>query len=249
MTTATDLLSDAYREGNITPIGTAPTTAQLTEGLKMFNRYLNSAFGFMTGEALTDWQLPKVQRTGSVAANYPLLPGSQGQDSDPTFDPSYPPANARIVWDGTTQAAYFPETPNDGARMSFVMAKAATGTLTLYGNGRTIEGATTYASDGTVTSRTWMYRADTANWVALADLALTDDCPFPVEFDDLWICGVAIRMAPRYNKTVQEGTVTTYRRLLATLKARYRQPPPEPTGGSQLVMTDQTFGTGSEWMQ
>lgn len=252
MTTATENVQESYREGNLIAVGQAVSTAQITEGLAKLNNLLKSAFGFLLGESLTDWQVPAVQRSGSVAANPPMYPGSQG--GLVTFNNAYPAPNSRLVWDGSAQTIYFPETPHDGARMAFVKSSGAaasgSGTLTLNGNGRTIEGANTYTSDGTtVTSRAWMYRADTANWVALVTLTADDDLPFPEEFDDLWSCGVAIRLSPRYGKQVGEGTVATYRRLLTTLKARYRQPTPQPSGGSVLVPADQTYPQGKEWME
>lgn len=244
MTTATDLITAGFRENNLVPVGKTPTAAEQVEGLQALNRYLNSAYGFVVGEGLVDWPVPAIQRTGNVAANPPLLPGSKSGLR--AHDRAYPPQNARVVWDGSTQTVYFPETPDDGARMALVQASGASagnsGTLTLDGNGRTIEGADTYT--GGVSGRKWFYRSDLADWRALVDLELTDDCPFPPEFDDFWICCIAIRLSPRYGKKVQEGTAVTFKRMKAMIQARYAQDAPGTSGGVRLQMGYQSFDNG-----
>ncbi len=165
MTTATDLITYGFREGNLIAVGTTPTANQQTEALAVLNRYIKGLFGQVLGENLFDWPVPTVQRTGNVAANAPLHPGSRGERYTP--NPNYPPKNARIVWNGSSQTVYFPEAPDDGSRMMMVKASGAaasgSGSLVLNGNGRTIEGANTYTTDGTVTQRRWLYRADLAD--------------------------------------------------------------------------------------
>jgi len=244
MTAASELVKAGFRENNIIPVGKDPTTAEQTEGLGLLNRDLNSVYGFVVGENLTDWPIPAVQRTGSVAANPPLLPGSK--QPLVSLNNSYPAANVRLVWDGSTRTVYFPESPEDGARMALVKASGAaasgTGTLTLDGNGRTIEGSNTYTAG--VSGSKWMYRADLADWKALADLALADDCPFPPELDDFWICGLAIRLAPRYGKEVASATVARFRHMKSEIQARYWQNAPATSGGELLQPGYQSYAQG-----
>lgn len=244
MTTATELITAGFRESNLIPVGKTPTVAEQAEGLQVLNRYLDSAYGFVVGENLADWSVPAIQRTGSVAANAPLLPGSNPSSS--RCQPAYPPANTRIVWDGSEQTVYFPERPHDGARMALVQSSGASasgsGTLTLDGNGRTIEGAATYT--GGVSGRRWLYRGDLADWKALPVLALTDECPFPADLDDYWICCIAIRLAPRFGKTIQPATTATFSRMEQTLRARYAQESPGTSGGARLQTGHQSFDNG-----
>lgn len=246
MTTASELVKESYRESNIIAIEQDPTTSQYTEGLARLNNVLKSAYGFLMGEFLSDWPVPSDQSTGTVDANSPLLPGSKSKPDK--LNNAYPPCNTRIVWDGSTQTVYFPARPNDGARMSVVKASGAaassTGYITIDGNGRYIEGSSTYTSDDEFTERSWLYRADLASWVALTTLELTDDCPFPAEFDDLWSCATSIRLAPRYGKQIQEGTIAAVRQLQTTLKTKYRQETPSPSGGSLLQTSDQAYSNG-----
>ena len=246
---ASDAITAAFREGNIIPVGATPNALEQAEGLSILNRFINSVYGLVLGEYLSDWQVPDIQRTGSIAAYPPYLPGALR----PLIVPNnqFPAKNCRIVWDGSPQTVYFPETPIDGARMAFVQASGAgrtgaAGNLTLDGNGRTIEGANTYVSAG-VTSRAWIYRSDLADWRALTTMLLTDTIPFPMELDDLWIVATAIRLAPRYGKQTMPETALTQKRMMATLKTRYTQDAPIDGGGTELTGGDQSFGP-SWWM-
>lgn len=244
MTTAADIITAGFRENNLIPVGKQPTEAERIEGLQVLNRHLDAMFGYVVGESLADWPVPPVQRTGTVAANPPLFPGSNAPIVQ--LNPSYPPQNVRIVWDGSERTVYFPEKPNDGARMALVRASGATaansGTLTLDGNGRTIEGANTYT--GGESGRRWFYRADLADWVALVPLGLNDQIPFPPEYDDYWICCLAVRLSPRYGKTIQTGTIDTLKRMKAQIQARYAQEAPGTAGGLTLYPSHQSYDQG-----
>jgi hypothetical protein len=243
MTLASDIVTAAFREGNIIPVGRAPSGGEQVEGLQLLNRFMLSVYGLVLGEYLSDWQVPYVQRVGDVAAYPPYLPGGQR----PLIVPNnqYPGQNSRIVWDGTEQTVYFPETPGDGARMAFVKASGAgasgpPGVLTLNGNGRTIEGSNIYVASSA--ARAWIYRADLAGWLAMVPLLLTDTVPFPEELDDVWIVSTFIRLAPRYGKAVSAETAMTQKRLMATLKTRYTQTEVIDGGGTELTGGTQSYG-------
>jgi len=231
---------------NVIPVGMTPSVAQAAEGLKVLNRFLQSVFGFLMGEPLSDWHVPFDQRSGTVAADYPFLPGAQKPLT--VANNAYPPPNRRIVWDGSTRTVYFPDKPSDGARMQLVKASGANataGTLTLDGNGNFIEDAATTSPTGDDTL-SWLYRADLANWMALATLSGTDEMIFPEELDDLWPCAVAIRLSPRYGKALLAGTTETYKRMLDTLRTRYQQAGQEGSRGDELVPAAESY-YGSGW--
>ena len=160
------------------------------------------------------------------------------------------PANTRIVWGGTADTTiYLPEYPGDGARLALASV-GATATLTLNANGRLIEGATTKTIPTTTTGGEWFYRADTANWVALAPLALDSDSPLPATFDRLLVTGTAIALTALDEIKVSSGTMFTYERLLKLCKHRYAQRANTTYGGQNLPQTDQaydTFGGLSPW--
>lgn len=243
MTTALSIILDGFREGNLIPVGQSPTAAEQTEALRRLNRFIAGVFGEEMGENLADWPVPLPQRTAPVAANFPQLPYPLGLDGNllggPTYSTVasafafYPPKNSRLVFGGVTNTVYFPEQPDDGSRMAIVQGSGAGDggavgqVLTLNGNGRTIETANTktftFASPAAAPVQ-WLYRADLGDWVKISfALALTDDIGFPFDLDDLWVCMLAIRLAPAYTKTTAPETSATAMKMLKKLKARYRQ--------------------------
>lgn len=252
MTTVSTLISAAFREGNIIPVGKSPTTAEAAEGLTLYNALLLSTIGFMAGNVLKDWQTPSSQRTGAITRDFPLAPGAVAQ---PAQDyEAYLPPNRRLVWDGSEQTVYLPEAPGDGALFGLARGSGAsvgtTGTLTIDGNGRRIDGSdtATYATVGDITtSLLWLYRADLGNWLPVEAQASDDDCLFPQEFDDLWVCGVSSRLSPRYGKDVNAATLGRMMQIESRFKARYAQTAPAPAGGSELVPGLQSYGSG--WMR
>lgn len=226
-----------FREGNIIPAGVDPTTVEQSEGLDVLNGLLLSKFSITVGNKLMEWQIPVQQRTGAVSREYPLLPGAE-QSIVCTF-PLYPPMNSRVVWDGSAQYAYLDETPNDGALLGVVMSSGAAstdpGTLTLDGNGRTIMGINTLVLASPLAPILLFYRADVADWRKVAALALTDDCLFPPDVDDLWITAGSVRLAPRYGKTIAPGTVERKAEMDSIFAALYQQTAPTSSGGEEIM--------------
>lgn len=239
MSVAGDIIQAALRETNIIPIGTTPSGAEQTEALDTLNRLISSIMGYELGEPLQDWVFPAPQRTAPVAANYPQFPYPLSNypevmpipyGYDPAFNQTpYPPSNSRIVFGGLSGTLYFPEQPADGARMGLIQGSgagdggSAGSVLTLDGNGRTIEGTPQITLTDPVPQKNWFYRADLGDWIALQTLGVNDTMPFPQEFDDFFVTMLAIRLAPRYGKTVQPESVKYALDALKRLKAKYAQ--------------------------
>jgi hypothetical protein len=255
MTKASTIITAAFREGNLVPVGGAPSDAEATEGLDLLNRLVLSAYGFSIGNKLMDWQVPAIQRTSDVSRQYPLLPGGQLPFIPYNVNP---PLNSRVVWDGSVQTIYLNDLPQDGANMAIVKGSGADGAvpgaLTIDGNGRTINGASTIVSgDAGVTFPLQLfYRADVSDWRTVKAIVSTDDMLFPPELDDLWICALSIRLAPRYGKAVAAGTTARFGEMRSIFAARYQQTAPTASGGDDLFNTFQSFpsvGPGLRWMQ
>lgn len=123
--TATFLIQAAYREGNLIPVGSSPSTAEMTEALPALNRLVDGIFGYEMGENLVDWLYPAPQRTAPVAARWPQAPRWDecnillGSQTSSAIYP-YPPVNSRIIFGNVTGKLYFPEKPQDGSRMALV---------------------------------------------------------------------------------------------------------------------------------
>jgi hypothetical protein len=131
----------------------------------------------------------------------------------------YPPENSRLVVTITApKTIYFPAEPTDGARMAYVDA-GSTAALTINGSGRLVQGVP--AIEGQGGTRRWFYRADQANWICLEQLQVEDTVPLPPEFDDLFICGLVVRLAPRFKATVDAAITSRYTDMLERAKQRY----------------------------
>lgn len=226
MTTAAVLIQAAYRENNLIPIGTDPSTEEVTEGLAKLNRILDGLFGNEAGENLSEWPLPPPQRSAPVAAQYPLAPAAHDLPSNVW---PYPPGNVRLMCSIITATTiYLQNLPNDGARVDLVdLGMAAS--LTVSGNGRLIESAAgvaaaTVAFASAAAGKRWFYRTDKGTWILLATLLSTDESPFPTTFDDYLLAELNIRLCPSHGKSPLDSTSEARNRGLSKLKARYRQP-------------------------
>lgn len=252
MTTAGDLVVSAFREGNLIPAGSDPTTAEKAEGLSIVNRLILSAFGFYIGSRLRDWEVPRGQRTSSVSRTYPLLPGANAS-LIPTY-PLLPPNNARLVWGGTETSVYMPQHPLDGSCFGLVPGSGAQphtpGTLTLDGNGRTIDGQPTvpFANLASVpVPLTYFYRADLGDWKVAEAMEWDDPSLFPEGLDDMWVCSASIRLSPRYGKDVASATGVRVKEMMTILRTMYAQSAVTQSGGPELATTDQSFTIGNGW--
>ena len=106
MTLISSIITDAFREGNILPLGKAPNANQAAEALRLFNSCIAALYGDEAGESLTDWPL-----------------GNYGRES-PEYDLGYtdhrldhPTINRRLIAvNETAKTVYFPLRPQDGAR-------------------------------------------------------------------------------------------------------------------------------------
>ena len=231
MTQVSEIVEQAFRE-SITDVTQHPTPTQFNEGLDRLNKLVKSVYGTEVGQPLEDWPL-----------------GTAGTDpEDPSWVEAlwaYPAPNSRLVVAlATSQAVYLPQDPMDGARMGIIDPRAtlAATPVTLYGNGRSIEGAATLVINTNSTSKEWLYRADLGNWTVLSTLAATDDFPFPEEFDDFFITMLAMRLNPRYGRSLDEASIVTLDRSRSKLRARYRQ---RSIVGVDPGLTNTTVGYGS----
>ncbi|NJL70945.1 MAG: hypothetical protein HC888_04670 [Candidatus Competibacteraceae bacterium] len=241
MTTAQAIVDQAFREGQLVPVGASPTTDERTEGLGRLNAFIKSLIGFDLGELTVEWQVPP-RSTSPVSARYPLEPVDEKLPDDVW---PYPPPNVTLstkISSATT--IYLDQSPCDGARVRLADA-GSSANLTINANGRTIEAAATItvtpASDA---PREWIYRKDKSDWVRLSTLSLDDTVPFPEMFDDLLITGLAIRLAPRNGQATSKDTYITYNAMLRKFKAHYKQARRMPSDYDLRMQTKQAYETG-----
>lgn len=232
MTKASELVLQAFREINLTPLGKALTPEQAAEGLTLLDRYITSLYGFELGEFKMDWPAPP-SSSSPVAARYPLFPSSEKLPSNVW---PYPPANVNILLSLVSDTTiYLPQSPDDGARMSLInIGGVTTYILTVEGNGRLVQGASTLSGAADTLNQTkLLYRADLGDWIAIVDMVDSTESPLPKEYDTLLELGVADRLAPRYGRSLNRTQQIEFSRLLKRLKAQYRQTVPTPSASPQ----------------
>lgn len=220
MTLVSSIITDAYRESNMLALGKAPTVNQVTEALRLYNALIASIYGGDAGERLTDWPLGNFERDPN-GCDY-LLPYTD-------YRLHHPPINQRLIAVNTEAATIWLTTrPQDGSRMGVAdpFGRLSEVPLTIEGNGRLIETAPSIVlnTDGTFVE--WFYRADLGAWVKLADLADDDDNPFPAAFDNMFMIMLAMRLNPRYGRSLDDQSIATLKSNRREFIARYLQSRP-----------------------
>jgi len=69
----------------------------------------------------------------------------------------------------------------------------------------------------------FFYRADLANWEQVNDLEMSDGSPFPEEFDEFLIIGLADRINVRNGVTMATESVQRFKKLRGQFYSRYAQ--------------------------
>ena len=175
MTTVSQIITDAFRQSNLIAVAASPTSDEQTEALRYLNRIVKSVFGMEAGENLVAF--PLGDSGISRPSGYPWW-GSEEPSSD-----WFVPENTRLMLNLTAPLSiYLHPDPDDGARFAVedVAGNLATYNVTVYGNGRLVDGSTSVTLSTNSTSDEWFYRADTATWSKYTSLDLVDTFPFPV---------------------------------------------------------------------
>lgn len=215
MTLISSIITDAFREGNVLPLAKAPSDNQATEALRLLNALFSSIYGTDAGESLTDWPLGNFGRE-STADDLPY--------TERTLD--RPEINRRLlVLNETAKTVYFTLRPQDGARMGIAdpFGRLAAVPVTLDANGRKIENSATLVLNTNGLFREWFYRADLGDWVRLTQKVAADEMPFPVEFDNFFITLLALRINPRYGRTMDDQSSVIFKNERRKFVARYLQ--------------------------
>jgi hypothetical protein len=218
VTLISSIIADAFREGNILPLGRLPNTNQAAEALRLYNALLKAIYGDDAGEALVDWPLGTF---GNETPNY-IIPYSDYAIDHPTI-------NQRLIATNTVaKTIYLTPCPQDGSRMGIAdpFGRLAAFPVTLNANGRTIEATPTLVLNTNGLFREWFYRADLAQWVKLTTLLATDQNPFPDDFDSLFITWLAIRLNPRYGRKMDDQSLAIFKSERKKFVARYLQSQP-----------------------
>lgn len=235
-----EAITAGYREADIITIGTEPTDDEYEEALGRLNDFRLKLFGSEFGENLEDW---------TVASTVQGLPDNL---VSPNMGETFylcPRVNSRIlVTVNADTTIKFPENPTDGSRIMFRDVNSTSVEVTLDGNGRLIDGQSTQVdTPQAFNARQWFYRADLASWQVVSTLGLNDTLPLPEEYNDLFICYIAIRMSPRSAQTASDATKQLFGALLKQAKARYRQTQAIAVADPRISTSLDSFGNGQGW--
>lgn len=215
MTLVSEIITDAFRQSNLLAIGSSPTANQQTEALRYVNRIVMSVLGNEAGENLEAFAL---------GGNNIEAPSGYPWYGEEPWGDWYLPMNKRVMLN-LTQAATIPlhPMPSDGARFAVVDTSdnVSTYNVTVQGNGRTIEDLTTLTLNTDGINRQWFYRQDLGNWMRITDLILTDEFPFPLEFDQMFVTLLAMSLNPAYGASVDGQVQMLFNRSRTQFRARY----------------------------
>jgi hypothetical protein len=241
MALVSEIIKDAFREANLIPITQSPTLDEQAEALRLLNRFVRSIFGNEAGDKLQSFAVGSL----NVVTTTQL----------PIFDfttPNYVPLNARLMVNisADTQVNLHPD-PEDGSRVAVVDVAGNFNTfnLTLRGNGRGVDTATTAVLNTASLKKEWFYRADLGSWMAITNLGLNDTFPFPLEFEDLFAIGLATRLNPRNGVAIDDQAMMNFHRQRNLFRARYSQSIQQESEEGLIRMTgsrlNRTFKEGN----
>ena len=217
MTTVAQIITDAYRETNLIARGSSETAGEQTEALRLLNRYIDGLFGNEAGDPLEDML---------YGQNSNIDPSLYNNDFETFVDSWYLPAGFRLKFNlSSPKTIRLTPNPENGAVFGVVDASnnLSTYPVIIDGNGSLIEGATDITLNTDGYSGVWFYRSDRANWQRVTNLTTTDESPFPSEFDDLLIIGLAMRLDPRNGNGLSPMSMSRYQEVLKKFRGRYSQ--------------------------
>lgn len=235
MTTVAEIVENAFRESAMLNELQSATPTQTNQARDRLQAVVSSAYGFEVGEPLTDWPI-----------------GLEGvaQPTEVCWVQHFwerPRINVRLIAaSDDAQTVYLPAKPYDGSRVALIdpASRLAAAPITLDGNGRTIEGAQTFVANTDALTKIWFYRADLGNWLPITPLVLNAEFPFPPEFDDYFITRLAMRLNPRYGRSMTQESLAELDRTLGMLRARYHQSENVGVAAALLTLGEQYSGLG-----
>lgn len=217
MSAVIEILEGAFFEAGLVTELQSPTPRQAELAMKTLATTVSFMYGTDVGEYLEPWPL----------GNYGRSTQSRMSLSEQTL--TYPVANSRLIAVNEAAATvYLDPAPSDGARMGIVdpFARLVANPVTINGNGRSIEGAASVTVNTNGATTVWFYRADTGNWAKVTPLLITDEMPFPSEYDEMFKILMAMRLNPQYGRNVSGVQGQALKMYKQQFTARYVQSAP-----------------------
>jgi hypothetical protein len=198
MTTIRELVTQAFRENNLIQVGDVPDGAEYAEAELRLVRFIRSLFGYEFGDTLEN-----ISVTSSSESLNP---------------------NSRIILGATSPVSVtLSDHPNDGERFGVLDPKGLLTSFAVIAGAGTIEEEDEVELTTANVNAEWFYRADVGNWYRVTDLTADDESPFPVEFDDLLVTWLAMRIAPQTGAQTKPEGVQVYNRIKKMFNSRFKQ--------------------------
>ena len=238
MTVVADLIEKSFFEAGLTTELQHATPTQTRNAMDTLANLVKFLYGGVAGEYFTQWPLGNYGRS---ANSRPI---------DNTQVDHYPPINSMLVAvNEQAITVHLPVEPSDGARIGVIdpFNRLATYPVTIDGNGRAIGGAAQAVVNTNGSAPIWFFRADLGNWVLITPLLITDEMPFPEEYDQMFILMMAMRLNPAYGRnisSVQAGWLKEFRQQFT---ARYVQSAPLQINPEVSFTSHQSYDTFQDY--
>lgn len=232
MTQVAEILEKAFFEAGLTTELQYSTPTQIQNAMQTLDGIIKFLYGTDVGEQLQPWPL-----------------GNFGRASQSRMTPSgvmltYPPINSRLVATNEEPLTVkLSVNPSPGARMAILdpYNRLQFFPITLDGNGRTIENAATVLLDTDGMNALWLYRDDLGNWAKVVPLLITDDMPFPEEYDQMFVIMMAMRLNPAYGRNISSVQAQFLKEYRQQFVNRYLQSAPLQIDPSISFPTQQSY--------
>lgn len=214
MTAVIEIIEGAFFEAGLVTELQHATPTQTENAMKKLASQISFMYGAEAGEYLQPWPLGNFGRStqSRMAVSEQVL--------------TYPMQNSRLVAvNELARTVYLPTDPSDGARMGIVdpFSRLAAFPVTIDGNGRTIESAASVVVNTNGATTLWFFRGDTGNWAKVTPLLVTDEMPFPSEYDDMFQIQLAMSLNPQYGRNISSVQAGMLRHYKQQFIARYVQ--------------------------
>lgn len=222
MTLVRLIIIDALRESMLIGLGEEGDAAQGEESLRLLDRLVASVFGNEVGENFSDAPFP---------SPYPITPAW-----------AYIPTDTRIIMGPNAGGQSFSINPypQNGDRFQLIDSGSgfAANPVTLITAAAMFNGATgNYVANADGFNKTWLYRADIADWALVSPLDAAGEFPFPQAHDDAFIGMLAARLSPRYRQQMSKESLLSLQSSMSKLRASYARTRLEPADLAVLRMS------------
>lgn len=214
MTQVADIIEKAFFEAGLTTDLQHATPTQTANAMDTLAGIISLQYGTNVGEIFQPWPLGNYGRSADarqvLSGNILVMP----------------PANSMLI--ATNEGAltvYLPVNPSPGSRFGIVdpYSRLAANPVTLDGNGHAIESGQSVLLDTDATNRQWLYRDDLGAWARVTPLLITDDMPFPSDFDQMFIILLAMRLSIPYGQNQSQLQLSFLKGMSQQFQARYTQ--------------------------